>query len=150
MSAPRVLQVVLSLAPGGTERLVRRASWLALRVYVRFSAVPCIFLRRDGPAGLAAAYLHVGDLLAILEMPRHMVPWPPPCESSQVFSPGGLLRARHYDDEWTIESWRLEPRVRPLDVTDREGDPAPPLWKDLTLASIVAALLWGTAALMFS
>ena len=67
-----------------------------------------------------------------------------------VFSPGGILRARHYDDEWTIESWRIEPRLRPLDVSDRDTDHNPPLWKDLTLASAVAALLWGTAALMFS
>jgi hypothetical protein len=61
------------------------------------------------------------------------------------------LRARHYDD-WTIESWRIEPRLRPLDAPDRDRDPEgnPPLWKDLTLASVVAALLWGTAALMFS
>src|SRR5687768_8432056 len=25
------------------------------------------------------------------------------------------LRSRHYDD-WTIESWRIEPRLRPRDV----------------------------------
>lgn len=60
------------------------------------------------------------------------------------------MRARHYDDDWTIESWRLEPRLRPLDVSDSDPESTPPLWKDLTLASIVAALLWGTAALMFS
>ena len=60
------------------------------------------------------------------------------------------LRARHYDDDWTIESWRIEPRLRPLDGTDHETESNPPLWKDLTLASIIAALLWGTAALMLS
>jgi len=62
------------------------------------------------------------------------------------------LRARHYDD-WTIESWRIEPRVRPLDAAvnaDNAGDMNPPLWKDLTLASVVAVLLWGAVALMFA
>lgn len=59
------------------------------------------------------------------------------------------MKARHYDD-WTIESWRIEPRLRPLDVIDDETEATPPLWKDVTLASIVALLLWGTAALVFA
>ena len=64
------------------------------------------------------------------------------------------MKARHYDD-WTIESWRIEPRIRPLDGFDKndrgnDGEGNPPLWKDVTLASVVAALLWGAAALMFS
>ena len=61
------------------------------------------------------------------------------------------MRARHYDD-WTIESWRIEPRLRPMDANDNDSDADanPPLWKDVTLASIVAGLLWGAAALMFS
>ena len=76
--------------------------------------------------------------------------WQPACEQERVFSPGGPLRARHYDD-WTIESWRIEPRVRPLDPADNANDDGnPPLWKDLTLASIVAGLLWGAAALIFA
>jgi hypothetical protein len=29
-------------------------------------------------------------------------------------------------------------------------DKAPPLWKDLTLASALALLLWGAAAIVFS
>ena len=77
--------------------------------------------------------------------------WQPPCEQKSIFPPGGPLRARHYDD-WTIESWRIEPRLRPLDATDNDtnADGNPPLWKDLTPASIVAGLLWGAAALIFS
>lgn len=59
------------------------------------------------------------------------------------------MRSRHYDD-WTVESWRLEPRLRPLDPDTDERDPAPPLWKDVTLASIVALLLWIAAAMMFA
>jgi hypothetical protein len=63
------------------------------------------------------------------------------------------VRSRHYDDDWTVESWRVEPKLRPIgeagtDASD--ADPAPPLWKDVTLASIIAALLWAAAAAMFS
>ena len=56
------------------------------------------------------------------------------------------LRARHYDD-WTIECRRMDPQLDAL-KTDRAGNP--PLWKDLTLASIVAAALWTAAAIIFS
>lgn len=59
------------------------------------------------------------------------------------------MRSRHYDD-WTIESWRVEPRLRALDLEVEEQDQNPPLWKDLTLASIVAAVLWLTAAALFA
>ena len=44
-------------------------------------------------------------------------------------------------DEWTIDRWRIEP-PRPLDIDDLMQDLAPPLWKDLTLAAVTAALLW--------
>lgn len=63
------------------------------------------------------------------------------------------VRSRHYDDDWTVETWRVEPKLGPLgdDVAGVDDwDPAPPLWKDVTLASIIAALLWGAAAAMFS
>ena len=59
------------------------------------------------------------------------------------------MASRHYDD-WTIESWRVEPRLRALDVDVTDVEQNPPLWKDLTLASIVALVLWGTAALVFA
>ena len=39
------------------------------------------------------------------------------------------MRSRHYDD-WTVESWRLEPRMKPLDADASESDGHPPLWKD--------------------
>lgn len=51
-------------------------------------------------------------------------------------------------DAGTIERWKTQPRLTALEYFDRI-EPAPPLWKDLTLASIVAALLWGAAALAF-
>jgi hypothetical protein len=59
------------------------------------------------------------------------------------------LRSRHYDD-WVIESWRIEPRLRALEVDIEEPDQNPPLWKDLTLASVVAAVLWGVAAVILN
>jgi len=52
-------------------------------------------------------------------------------------------------DEWTIERWKTKPRLVALEYSDRI-EPAPPLWKDLTLASIIAALLWAAAALAFA
>lgn len=58
------------------------------------------------------------------------------------------MSSRHYDD-WTIESWRIEQRVRPVDADAAERDLDPPLWKDLTLASVVAVLLWGAAVAIF-
>lgn len=55
------------------------------------------------------------------------------------------------DDEWTIQRWRVEPRWRALGDLDEPQlvEPAPPLWKDLTVASIAAVLLWGAAAVLF-
>ncbi|HET7698956.1 MAG TPA: hypothetical protein VFK57_24775 [Vicinamibacterales bacterium] len=52
-------------------------------------------------------------------------------------------------DEWTIERWRTEPRLSGLEFPDPTIDQAPPLWKDLTLASVVAVLLWAAAAVVF-
>jgi hypothetical protein len=61
-----------------------------------------------------------------------------------------FVRTRQYDDDWTIDRWRLEPRVRALDFEEpRIVEQTPPLWKDLTVASIAAALLWAAAALVF-
>ncbi len=52
-------------------------------------------------------------------------------------------------DEWTIDRWRLEPRYA-LEFDESLGvDKAPPLWKDLTLASVVALVLWAAAAAVF-
>jgi hypothetical protein len=66
---------------------------------------------------------------------------------STLFNRRWIVSSRHYDD-WTVESWRIEPRLRPLD-TDASDDRNPPLWKDLTLASIVAVLLWSAAVAIF-
>jgi hypothetical protein len=58
------------------------------------------------------------------------------------------VNTRNYDD-WIIERWRLEPRYT-LTFDDSLGvDKDPPLWKDLTLASLVALVLWAAAAAVF-
>jgi hypothetical protein len=59
------------------------------------------------------------------------------------------MNARNYDN-WTIERWRVEPRISTLEFDDpASADQAPPLWKDLTLASALALVLWVTAAAIF-
>jgi hypothetical protein len=53
-------------------------------------------------------------------------------------------------DDWTIERWRIEPRLVDLEFDESTpSDQAPPLWKDLTVASAVAVLLWAAAAIVF-
>ena len=53
-------------------------------------------------------------------------------------------------DDWTIERWRVEPRLIGLEFDESTpSEQAPPLWKDLTVASIVAVLLWAAAAIVF-
>lgn len=56
---------------------------------------------------------------------------------------------RRKTEEWTIERWRTEPRLVGLEFIDASIEKAPPLWKDLTLASALAVLLWGAAAVVF-
>lgn len=58
------------------------------------------------------------------------------------------MRVPHVDD-WTIDRWKLEPRLRDPDMEDPTLGVAPPLWKDLTFSLAVAAVLWLTAAIVF-
>jgi hypothetical protein len=51
-------------------------------------------------------------------------------------------------EDWTIERWRTEPRLG-LEFSESVPDPAPPLWKDLTVASVTAILLWAAALVVF-
>jgi hypothetical protein len=53
------------------------------------------------------------------------------------------------DDDLTIERFRTEPRLTDLEFSDTTVEEAPPLWKDLMLASALAVLLWGAAAIVF-
>ena len=53
-------------------------------------------------------------------------------------------------DDGIIERWKTEPRLVGLEFSDAPTvEQAPPLWKDLTVASALAVLLWGAAALVF-
>lgn len=59
------------------------------------------------------------------------------------------MNSRNYDN-WTIERWRTEPRMSGLEFEDPlSTEQTPPLWKDLTLASALAVVLWITAAAIF-
>lgn len=55
-------------------------------------------------------------------------------------------------DDWTIERWKTEPRLVGLEFGDgaEAVEKAPPLWKDLTVASALAILLWAAAAVVFA
>ena len=75
--------------------------------------------------------------------------WQSSCDRNGIPGPEGTVNNPNYDDR-TIDSWRLEPRLRALDLDDSPGaEQAPPLWKDLTLASVVALLLWGATVSIF-
>ena len=53
-------------------------------------------------------------------------------------------------EEWTIERWKTEPRLVGLQLGESSVvEKAPPLWKDLTIASAVAVLLWGAVTVLF-
>lgn len=60
-----------------------------------------------------------------------------------------MTTKRKADDDWTIERWRTEPRLVGLEFSDGIVEKALPLWKDLTLASAVAILLWVAALVAF-
>jgi hypothetical protein len=62
---------------------------------------------------------------------------------------GGYLVTKRDAENWTIERWKTEPRLVGLEFSDASVEQAPPLWKDLTLASALAVLLWGAAAVVF-
>jgi hypothetical protein len=56
----------------------------------------------------------------------------------------------HSYDDLTIDRWRVEPRLRGLELDEpNEQEQAPPLWADLAMASGVALVLWMAAAAVF-
>jgi hypothetical protein len=71
------------------------------------------------------------------------------CFVTPVALTHGGMRMRKAD-EWTIERWKTPPRLLGLEFPDSPVEQAPPLWKDLTHASIVAVLLWFAAVIVFS
>ena len=59
------------------------------------------------------------------------------------------MTTRNYDD-WTIDRWKTDSKFPSLEIDEPRGtEQAPPLWKDLTLASVVALALWIAAAVIF-
>jgi len=52
-------------------------------------------------------------------------------------------------DDGTIERWKTESRLVLPEYREVSVDDATPLWKDLTLASALAVLLWAAAAVVF-
>jgi hypothetical protein len=56
------------------------------------------------------------------------------------------VNSRKYDES-TIERWRQPPSLQ-LDESPLV-EQSPPLWKDLTLAGVLALLLWILAFVMF-
>ena len=52
-------------------------------------------------------------------------------------------------DDWTIERWKTESRLVLQEFSEVSVEDATPLWKDLTLASALAVLLWAAAAVVF-
>ena len=54
----------------------------------------------------------------------------------------------HKANDWTIERWKTESRIVMPEYSDISVEDATPLWKDLTLASALAVLLWAAAAVV--
>jgi hypothetical protein len=76
-------------------------------------------------------------------------PWQTPCVGCLSQHAEGIVSTRRYDD-WTVDRWRLEPRLNAFELDDSQDvEGAPTLWKDLTVASLVALALWVTAAIVF-
>ncbi len=53
-------------------------------------------------------------------------------------------------DEWTIDHWRLEPRIKLLEIeVPTEPEIPPAFWKDVMTAALVVAALWAAAMIVF-
>jgi hypothetical protein len=89
--------------------------------------------RRDLPAVPFSGSFRRSPLASILSTPSALT--------------GGHVTTQK-DDDWTIKRWKTEPRLVGLEFNDAT-EAAPPLWKDLTLASAVAILLWAAAVVIF-
>jgi hypothetical protein len=58
------------------------------------------------------------------------------------------VTTRNYEDR-TIDRWKADARFPSLELDEPSIiEQAPPLWKDLTLASLVALGLWIVAAMI--
>jgi hypothetical protein len=58
------------------------------------------------------------------------------------------VTTRNYED-WTVDRWKVDAKFPALELDEPSSvEQAPPLWKDLTLASLVALGLWVVAAMI--
>lgn len=58
------------------------------------------------------------------------------------------MTTRNYED-WTVDRWKADAKFPSLELDEPATvEQAPPLWKDLTLASLVALGLWVVAAMI--
>jgi hypothetical protein len=58
------------------------------------------------------------------------------------------VTTRNYED-WTVDRWKVDAKFPSLELDEPATvEQAPPLWKDLTLASLVALGLWVVAAMI--
>jgi hypothetical protein len=65
-----------------------------------------------------------------------------------VSKPGGTVSLPIYD-KWTVDHWRLEPRLHGLEIDDPpESDTVPVFWKDVTVALAVVAVMWIVAVIV--
>ena len=75
--------------------------------------------------------------------------WQTLCVMAGIPYAEGIVSTRNYDD-WTMDRWRLEPRLDAFELEDpSDVEQAPTLWKDLTVAPLVALVLWVVAAIVF-
>jgi hypothetical protein len=57
--------------------------------------------------------------------------------------------SRPHSDDLIVERWRTEPRLsklETLEVDDTSLCDAPALWKDVAVATLIAVMLWASAA----
>lgn len=81
-------------------------------------------------------------------MPAAFLLFPPaqPCDRAPH---RGTHMIRLEGDEWTIQRWVTRGRLGgEFEEAPAADEAAPALWKDLTVASAIAAFLWVAAALL--
>jgi hypothetical protein len=70
---------------------------------------------------------------------------------SRIIS-GERVMTRPRTDDLVVESWRTEPRLshlQALEVDESSYPDAPAWWKDIVFATLLAIVLWLSAAALF-
>jgi hypothetical protein len=114
-----------------------------------FATVRTVRFRIIKPNATTAAPRFIGNSRCCSSGPLVSPGWQSSCVNSPAIPPEDAMNSRNYDD-WTIERWRVEPRISKLEFEDLPStEQAPPLWKDLALATALAVVLWVAAAVIF-